>query len=223
MLHGSPSPGVAGSELTRLLARLAGTPPTRVGAAFAERLGHWLSWSDAISLSAALNAGPSEPGPGRSRGLGNEEADFQRVRAALEASIAAGSREPASSPTDFGPHRRHCVAQQQAMQDAVGALRQRLRDALSRRSPALARLAAIDAAMDPTLAAHERSLLGLVPLRLQAHFERLHRAATDDHDTGWLDAFRDDMNLVLLAELEHRLLPAQGLLDALRTHRQQPT
>jgi hypothetical protein len=172
-------------------------------------------------LSAALNAGPSESGPGRSRGPGGEEADFQRVRAALEASIAAGTREHATSPTDFGPHRRHCIARQQAMQDAIGALRQRLRDALSRRTPAAARLAAIDAVMDQTLAAQERSLLGLVPLRLQTHFERLQRAAGHD-DTGWLEAFCNDVTLVLLAELEHRLLPAQGLLDALRTH-PQPT
>lgn len=216
MLHGSPSPGVAGSELTRLLARLADAPPAPAGQAFAERLGQWLSWSDAISLSAALTDGPPEFDRGRSRGLGGEEADVQRVRATLAASIAAGPREPASSPTDFGPHRRHCIAQQQAMQDAIGALRQRLRDALARRSAALARLAAIDAVMDRTLAAHERGLLGLVPLRLQAHFERLQRSAGEDR--RWLEAFRDDMDRVLRAELAHRLLPAQGLLDTLHTH-----
>jgi hypothetical protein len=216
MLHGSPSPGVAGSELIRLLARLADAPPVQAGPAFAERLGQWLTWSDAISLSAVLNAGPSESGRCGAFGSGNEEADFHRVRASLEASIAAGPREPASSPTDFGPHRRHCLAQQQAMQDAVGALRQRLRDELSRRTPALTRLAAIDAVMDRTLAAHERSLLGLVPLRLQALFERQKRAAGEDD--RWLGAFREDMERVLRAELAHRLLPAQGLLDTLQRH-----
>jgi hypothetical protein len=216
MLHGSPSPGVAGSELIRLLARLADAPPARTGLVFAERLGQWLSWSDAISLSAALDARPSESSRGRSRGPGGEEADFHRVRATLEASIAAGPREPASSPTDFGPHRRHCLAQQQAMQDAVGMLRQRLRDALSRHSPELTRLAAIDAVMDRSLTVHERSLLGVVPLRLQAHFERLQRAAGEDD--RWLGAFREDMERVLRAELAHRLLPAQGLLDTLQRH-----
>jgi hypothetical protein len=104
------------------------------------------------------------------------------------------------------------------MQQAIDVLRQRLRDALARRSSALARLAAIDAVMDDTLAVHERGLLGLVPLRLQAHFERLQRAAdTTDADaaTGWRQVFQHDMNRVLRAELAHRLLPAQGLLDAL--------
>ena len=218
MQYGSSSPGVVGSELPRLLARLAGAPPTHAGQSFSERLGHWLGWSGAISLSTALSAPPSEPGFAHMGRPGGEAADFQRVRGALEASIAAGPRERGSNPTDFGPHRRHCIAQQQAMQNAIGALRQRLRDALSHQSPALARLAAIDAEMDRTLAVHERSLLGLVPLRLESHFEQLQRAAGDD--AGWTNAFRDDMDLVLRAELAHRLLPAQGLLDTLRTHRQ---
>lgn len=219
MLHGSPRAGVAGSELTRLLARLAETPPPDAAPAFAERLGRWLGWTDAISLSTALNAGPArvDAGPASST-PGSEETDYQRVRAALAASIAAGPDDAASSPTDFAPHRRHCHAQQQAMHDAIAALRQRLRDALAQRSPALAQLAAIDAVLDRALSAQERTLLGLVPLRLQAHFDRMARAARDTDDTRWPDAFRQDMERVLLAELAHRLMPAQGLLDSLRTH-----
>ena len=164
MLHGSPSPGVAGSELTRLLACFAGNPPADVRPAFAERLGHWLKWTDAALLSAALNNSPAAAAPSRAAALGAEQADFQRVRATLEASIAAGPREATAGAIDFGPYRRHCIDQQQAMDAAIGALRQRLREALSRRSSELARLAAIDAVMDQTLAARERGLLGLVPL-----------------------------------------------------------
>ncbi|WP_341893014.1 DUF3348 family protein [Variovorax sp. YR752] len=223
MLHGSPSPGVAGSELTRLLASLADAPSPATRPVFAERLGDWLGWTGAISLSATLNAGPGTLAPGSGHVRGGEEADFQRVRAALEASIAAGPRERVSSPTDFGPYRRHCIARQQAVQEAAAALRQRLRDALSRCSPQGARLAAIDALIDQALAAQERSLLGLVPLRLQAHFERLQRAAAE-HDAAddareAPERFRETMDRVLRAELAHRLLPAQGLLDTLQTLR----
>jgi hypothetical protein len=216
MLHGSSHPGVAGSELTRLLARFADPaetkgPPAAARPAFADRLGHWLGWTGAISLAGALN----EAAPRRMRGGGNEEADFQRVRAALAASIAAGPDEPASSPDDFGPHRRHCIARQYAMQEAIAALRRRLREALTRRSPALARLAAIDAVLEESIAAHERTLLALVPLGLQAQFDRLRLGAADG--VPWLNSFREDMQRVLQAELAHRLLPAQGLLDALQT------
>ncbi len=216
MLHGSSDPGVAGSELTRLLARLAETPtPTPpAGAAFSERLGHWLGWTGAISLAAVLQAPPAAQRPWPAGAPTREEADFRRVRAGLAASIDAGPDEPAASPTDFGPHRRHCLDRQQAMAEAVGALRQRLRAALTGRSAAGARLAAIDAVLDTALAAQERQLLGLVPLRLQAHFERLQREAAE----GWPARFRTDMQQLLQAELAHRLLPAQGLLDALRSH-----
>ena len=216
MLHGSLNPGVAGSELTRLLACLASAPPSDTRPAFAERLGHWLKWTDASELSAALGNPPTAPLASRAVAPGGECADFQRVRAALEASMAAGPREGVSEAIDFAPYRRHCIDQQQAMEAAIGALRQRLRDALSRRSLALARLAAIDAVMDRTLAARERGLLGLVLLRLQSHFEQLQRAAPGE--TAWLSMFRDDMGRVLQAELAHRLLPVQGLLDTLNTH-----
>lgn len=219
MLHGTPNPGVTGSELNRLLSLLsdgADAPSPRGRPAFAERLGHWLGWSGAISLSMALNDAPTAARPGPTRDGGAEEADFQRVRAALSASLAARPHEQATSPTDFAPYRLHCRNQQQAMHDTVAALRQRLRQALSRRSPALARLAAIDAVLDQTLAARERSLLGLVPLRLQSRFERLQHAARDAEADAWLPIFLDDMQDLLQAELAHRLLPAQGLLDALR-------
>lgn len=243
MLHGSPGPDVGASELTRLLARFADADACDARPIFAERLGHWLSWTGAISLASALNAGhpatPPEPGGVPARAPGAEAATFDRVRATLEAAIAAGPREllrvdpthannaphaaavaalpTASTPTEFGPYRRHCLGRQQAMEDAIGALRTRLREALSRSAPAGARLAAIDAVMDQTLTPQERSLLGMVPLRLQAHFERLQRAAADHPD--WPAIFRADMDRLLRAELAHRLLPAQGLLDALRTHR----
>lgn len=217
MLHGSSSPGFAGSELTRLLARLADGPPAGSRPVFAERLAHWLGWVDTIALSSALTPGAALPAKDTPPVSGAPEADVERVRASLEASIAAPC-EPGSSPADFAPFRRHCIDQQQAMHDAVGALRQRLRQALSLCSPEMARLAAIDAVMDQALAPQERSLLQLVPLRLQAHFERQRRAAGDG--SAWLDAFQQDMRLVLRAELAHRLLPAQGLLNTLLTLRE---
>lgn len=215
MLHGPAHPGVAGSELTRLLARLADAPPADSRPAFAERLGHWLSWTGALSLAAALKTSPAVDGPVPGGPATREEADVLRVCAGLDAAIAAGPRPDEWSPTDFGPYRRHCLARQSAMQEALAALRQRLRDALTARGAAGARLAALDAVLDRALAEQERGLLGLVPLRLQQHFDRLRHAA-GPADTAWLPVFHDDLARVLRAELAHRLLPVRGLLDTLR-------
>jgi len=215
MLNGSYHPGVAGSPLMALLATPgvlpAGTPPPAV----AERLGHWLRWTGAISLAAALEAAPRPRGAYETATHPAVHAEaFERVRAALQAAIDAGCGEPASAPADFAPYRRHCLAQQQAMQNAVAALRRQLRDALALQSPALARLAAIDAVMDQALAAEERQLLGLVLRRLQSRFDALHASAGEP--AAALGVFHQEMARLLRAELAHRLLPAQGLLAALQ-------
>jgi hypothetical protein len=219
MLHGSIRPGVAGSQLTHLLATLSDAMPTEGRPAFAERLGQWLSWTDAISLSNALTAAPQVPAAPRCAGEPSTQAvaDVERVRETLDHAITAALRDAAADPgADFAVYRRHCQALQQTLQESVAALRRRLRDRLARQSPGLAQLAAVDAVMDNALAAQERSLLGLVPLRLQSHFERLQRAAAAG-DATWRATFSADMHALLRAELDHRLTPALGLLAALRS------
>jgi hypothetical protein len=89
----------------------------------------------------------------------------------------------------------------------------------------MARLASVDVVMEQVLAARERSLLATVPALLEKHFKRLRQAgqpAPDEPDSGiqpgaWLDVFRKDIRLVLLAELDFRFQPVEGLLEALRT------
>jgi hypothetical protein len=96
----------------------------------------------------------------------------------------------------------------------------------------MARLAVLDAVMERALSARERSLLASVPELLGGHFERLRQAAlaseADQADPeadgnavavtsrAWLDVFRKDAQSVLLAELDVRFQPAEGLLAALR-------
>ena len=170
------------------------------------------------------------------------EREFARVRAALVRAItdpgdtAVDRRRPAAQPpaaavtdeTDFLPHRRHYTALQQAMQAAITPLRAQAREAVARRSPELSRLAAIDAVMDSVLGAREQALLATMPSLLHKHFERLRQShkvpALASGEGGapdgtarpgpWLAVFRQDMQRLLLAELDLRLQPVQGLLEA---------
>jgi hypothetical protein len=134
--------------------------------------------------------------------------------------------------TDYPPYRRRYVARQQAMETSIGALRGRLRETLAVRSPAMARLASVDAVMEQVLGPHEQRLLATVPALLEKHFKRSRPPETEaDANNGdnesdgddeaqrlaWLDAFRQDMQGVLLAELDLRLQPVEGLVEALRT------
>jgi hypothetical protein len=223
-----------GSALTRLLARLADIDVPESRRAFADRLSHWLGWTDAISLSGVLNGSPAVVPAGLRAARGTSEQDeCARLRGVLakaiaddSALLAAEKEQPGNpgKPADFSPYRRRYVARQQTMEMAIGPLRERLRASLAARSPAMAQLAAVDAVMEQALSAQEYRLLATVPGLLEKHFRRLRQAqqALPDEPEGgapqvaWQDVFRKDMQAVLLAELDIRLEPVEGLLEALR-------
>lgn len=202
--------GFTGSALIRLLARWTDLDPADGTGSFADRLSHWVGWTDAIALSSALEAAPVVL-PGRQAAGAVGAAEVERVRTALAAPF-----EPADE-TDFLPYRRRYHARQQAMDTRIGALRQRLRATLGAGSPRSARLAALDATLEQLLAGRERSLLASVPVLLEKRFEQLRRAEPDAAPAAWRAAFAGDMHAVLRAELALRLQPVDGLLAALRT------
>ena len=246
MERGSRRTLFTGSALAGLLARLGGVDIDGAESkqVLSERLSRWLDWTDAISLAAALDAraAPAGDRPGASSAVHDAERDLTHVRTALAKPIgespesAAGPARPAphapapAAPIDpeagvFGPWRRGYVARQQAMEASIGPLRGRLRARLAAASSPLARLAAVDAVMERVVGARERALLAAVPQRLERHFERLHEGhrealagSPQAHGApdAWLAVFRSDMQAVLLAELDIRLQPVEGLLEALR-------
>ena len=142
-----------------------------------------------------------------------------------------------SATAAFAPYRRRYLTRQQAMETRIGPLRSRVRAALATRSPDMARLAAVDVVMAHAMGAREQALLATVPALLEKHFARLRTANGGEHaapaedaaepaesapgpsalpDGAWLEVFCQDMQGVLLAELDIRLQPVEGLLEALR-------
>lgn len=259
----SPSPRASfnSSRLVHLLAGLVAEEAAGARQSFAERLGHWLNLGDAIALAGALNTATATPPAAGSRDSSAaheaqrefveiaEIAEFARVRAALADSIAADGvsgpekvrlKLPVPPPgasldsaADYLPYRRYYAAHQRDMEAGIGQLRAGVRQALARRSPALQRLAALDAVLGKALAERERDLLAGIPLLLEKRFAQLCKAhrqtlaswnspGDSPADTaerwlrpgGWLADFRQDMRAVLLAELDVRLQPVAGLIDA---------
>ncbi|AKJ69332.1 hypothetical protein PATSB16_36140 [Pandoraea thiooxydans] len=230
--------------LVRLLARLAQLDVAEPGQSLADRLGQWLSWTDAITLSSALSTRAPAHADARSAG-DDAERICARVRTALTNAIAgasgvvssAGRRTASRAPVrrntadpapEFAVFRQDYLTMQQTMQTDIGLLRERLRRQLMARTPELARLAALDASLEQALDARERALLATVPTLLGVHFERLREAgqqmqadvseaAMPAAARAWLGQFRLDMQRILLAELEIRFQPIAGLLAALRT------
>ncbi|WP_208508725.1 DUF3348 domain-containing protein [Variovorax paradoxus] len=239
MAHVPQRTGFNGSALVRLLSRLTDGDIRESEQASADRLSLWFGWTDAISLSAALNGTPASLPPAPRGSVRADESECARVRAALVQAIAedgsfapakaraAAATADAQTPPDFAPMRQRYLARQQAMETAIGPLRGRLRARLAAGSHDMARLAAVDVVMEQVLGARERSLLASVPAALEKRFARL-RKARQDEETGaednaasghadWLAVFRKDIQDVLQAELDFRFQPVDGLLEALRT------
>lgn len=249
MARGSPRTSFDSSRLIRALSDLVSTDATPPRQSFADRLGQWLDFADAIALFSALNGSTDAAGGPATAEHPALRDEFARVRGALLDSIntdgvltpgKARIRLPApawhaSTPgaADYLPYHRYYLAHQRDMGAAIAPLRASVRAGLAQRAPALRQLAALDGVLDQALAPRERSLLATVPQLLGRHFEQLHQAhrsalpTPDDparwlQPGAWLHTFCQDMRAVLLAELELRLQPVAGLMDALNEVTRQP-
>jgi hypothetical protein len=233
------TPSTTSSTFVRLLTELASTEIADSKQSFAERLSLWLDWSDAISLSAALNGAGAPTPPHAPTGVLPPASaifeEFARVRADLVKSITtdglftvdkASMKPPTPSPDtatdnamDFSPYRRQYLAHQRAMAERIALLRVNVRTALSKRSPSLSRLAALDAVLDEALSARERHLLSHVTPLLEKRFKHLREShletMAETQQTDWWPAYRKDMQHVLLAELDMRLQPIEGMMEAM--------
>jgi hypothetical protein len=211
---------VRGPTFIRLLSRLTDVDTARSNIALPDRLSQWLDWTHALALSAALDGAAATLPDEASRPLADEAAECARVRQALGSAIT-GARELVASGSDkggladFAPFRQRYLVLQRSMQAQTGQLRGHLRDRVAAVSVDMARLAGVDAVMEAALSPREQSLLGQVPGVLGRHFDRLRSAAQADGSATWLDAFRKDMQSVLLAELDVRFQPVDALLAAL--------
>lgn len=199
-----------------------------------------ITLSAALGQGGTAQIPSGRPGQGGAALAG----EVERVRAALGESIMADGvsrpgklriKSPLPTPgtdlaaADFSPWHRFYQAYQREMESNVGLLRAHARAALAGRSPAHRQIAALDTALGKVLSDRERSLLGSVPALLEKRFAQLHQAhlaargdsqATDDplqwaQPGGWLAVFCRDLQRTLLAELDVRLQPVIGLIEAL--------
>ena len=236
---------LTGSTFIRTLAALDDVPAHDAPDAFAQRLAQWFDWTHAFSLSAALGdagARSDTPGFGGQAALGADEREFARVCVALGKTIAdapTGGAAPrrvgrplanavaaTDTPVDFATLRQRYTQCQLAMETQIVPLRRRLRSTLADRSAALAKLAELDTVMEQVVGAQERALLATVAGRLEPRFDQW-RGTQDDASSDaavsqvlrpgrWLERFHQEMRSLLLAELDLRLQPCEGLLEAAR-------
>lgn len=211
----------APEPLARLLLQWGVAPVP--AAPVAQRLGGWLGWADAIGLSQVLATPPAAGANAAARreALDWAGAALERLQAELtgafdDALLAMESAQTAPEGVPLAdllaPYRLHHTQQQRSMAARVATLRERLRPRLAEASGALARLAQLDAMFERAIAAQERPLLATLPALLT-------RRAADHHTADprrWRARFWADLQRALRAELDLRLQPVQGLVEALR-------
>jgi hypothetical protein len=240
------------SGLIRILTDLAIQESAEPANAFAEKLGLWVDFADAITLCAAHNANPAvvPNGTAGSRDSG-AEGEFARVRTAFVHAITTGvtntgTRTRIALPTPkpgapiedaiaFEPYRRYHLAHQRDMELAIRPLRTRARDLLAQTSLVLKQLAALDAAFDGILGERESKLLATLPSLMEKRFRELFQSNQQLHGDnpqasnpnlwtkpgGWLSRFLCELQAVMLAELDMRLQPTLGLIEAFQSEQHQ--
>ena len=195
----------------------------------AERLGQWLHVAETIELHAA-QAAVTAAGAAASRRPPRVEpaalhatlrAELDRVRSVLARSITtrpSHQPDPDALDSEFALFHQRLGDQQRRMEMSVDALREHVRQQLAQSTPPMAQLAALDAVMDQLFGGREQRLLSQLPAFLKARFAALRQEATRSDtpdDLRWLHSFATEFEQTLLAELDLRLQPVTGLIEAL--------
>ena len=238
MTQASSQLSLNGSRLIRHLTDLEVPYVARSPRHFAGRLGRLIDLADSISLSTALGKLPAmafEPvavaadEPVRERFLSARTSIIQSVIRSFDpgagiARIKLPPAPPADAPPDeaaaYEPYLRFYRAHQREIDLRVQRVQSQVRAAAAGLSPELARLAALDAVLGETLALHTRKYFAVIPRLLSKHFAQLagEYPPAESHER-----FCGDMRELLLAEIETRLLPVLGLIEALNTHTEKNT
>lgn len=150
--------------------------------------------------------------------------ELGRLRTTFDGAISADDTSALCTPdAGFAPWHHRYLQHQRRMADAIGVLRNRVRQTLAAVSPRLAQLTLLDATLEQLLGRREQQVLSTVPAFLRARFEQLQAQHSGqllelfppDPD-AWLHVFARDFREALRAELELRLQPVAGLIEACR-------
>ncbi len=226
---------VTGSRLVRALSDLAVSDVQVSHRHFARRLGRLIDLSDSISLSSVhgeMKNAHFEAGPASGEAI---TAEFLRVRNGLVSTIVksfspgqsrvrirfprAESDAPDAGGSGYEPYGKFYAAHQRDMEFKIQQLQGQVRGVAAGASPQLAQLASLDKALGDTLQVHTRKFFASIPRLLSRRFEHLLSDYDNRTDT-WgqlMQLFSRDVQGLLLAEVETRLLPTQGLIEALHT------
>ncbi|WP_148863974.1 DUF3348 family protein [Marinobacter fonticola] len=212
-----------GSSPARLLQSLtaAGTQARKESLpCFAERLSRLFGLGDTMKLDDALAFRSRQPGIPQSAVLQGLVQEFARNRRLLAKRIHTYGTDvdPGDHPT-AEPYVHALLATQRKIAATTRQLRDKVRKAMQDQGQNLARLAELDAVFDHTMASYTAQCFARVPKTLEQRFRALETEPGGASRSGsapgnWLHRYCEEAQSLLLAELDVRLEPVLGLLEA---------
>jgi hypothetical protein len=212
-------------NLSEMLAEFSAIPfePTRtsIEAIKDEFIRGHAALVDFIVRSFSLRAG-------RARGkLPTPEAYHSHCRL-TQVYATTGSGLSKNHTAAYEPYRKFYAGRQETLAIKIYHLRSKMADAISGASPELAQLASLDKGVGDALSVQSQQIFAVIPNLLGRRFKHLLDAhwhelpnspAASDLEPwmksgGWISGFCGEMQEMLLAELEIRLLPVLGLIEA---------
>lgn len=228
------------TRLVRTLAALVETPLHDSARQFSHRLGTLIDLGDSVSLASAqmdvkqhaFKPGPVVPADVRGEFLSGRAVIINGIlRSCVPGASVARIRFPqivAETPQAEATAPDAYIAFYRAQQSEIGyrvlRLHNAIRSDVAVMSPELGQLAALDAALGAAMGNHLRRYFNAVPELLKQRFLSMRRDYFEQQPGGgyqadsWLmqlGQLRADIQSLLLAEAEARLLPVQGLVEAL--------
>lgn len=236
---------LSSSSLVSLLRDLVTAAPAPAGQDFAQRISLWLNAFDAVKLHTAQQAIQAQiaapqatlSAPALAQCHQTLQAQLQRVRDSLTPLLAPPTVRPPATGENrprglsasvalleahdlpFGPLRHRYQELQRQMEAKIGPLREFVRQSISTACPGLRPLASLDAALELMLGPREQKVLAAIPTLLEPRFQQLRQQAAGTEGAPsptWLETFQQEMHDILLAELHVRLLPIEGMADAVQ-------
>ncbi len=239
-----PSAKQSGSPLIQRLHELSVLDDRLPHSRFVATVGKFIDFSEAIPLSeflselrhAAVSHGSHcHSASDNNTGAAGAKAHYIRARGDMMAFIVqsfitedcpVSLRLPLVSDATYthedqglGSYQRFYALHQREMESSVAKLQASVRGYLSANSPSLAQLVALESRLSEILTVYSRKALAVIPSLLAKRFHYLYfdppQSVAGGGEGSVLQTFLLEMQSVLLAELDSRLQPTLGLIEAL--------
>lgn len=173
-----------------------------------------------MSLDAATAFRSRQPGMNQEAVFEQLTKELSNIRRALRRKIGRYGEEvePGDSVT-AETYLNAWLVLQRKVAASSRQLRDKVRKAMKEHNQDLARLAELDSVFDHTMASYTAQCFSHVSKVLEQRFQTLQTPSESPHDTGLtpderLHRYCEDAQNLLLAELDVRLEPVLGLLEA---------